>query len=276
MMLTNLADVLRAAGLEVEEVPGWKTRGHGQMGAIECIMCHHTAGPARGEYPSLGTVRDGRPGLDGPLSQLGLARSGKWLVIAAGLSWHAGVVFESWQSNPHAIGIEAEATGTDPWPAAQYASYVKGVRALREAYSVPLDHVVGHKEAAKPRGRKSDPNFDMDNFRAAVARTQPDGSLSVADVDRILKYQEACAIQIQNNTRQHVANATKQILDYVEACTSHITENTRQIDAGSDKQLTEQLATLKADVAAQLEQLADQLPDVPAPAAVDGVGEVQT
>ncbi|CAF5097830.1 unnamed protein product, partial [Rotaria sp. Silwood1] len=27
-MLTNLADILRRAGLRVVEEPGWKTRGH--------------------------------------------------------------------------------------------------------------------------------------------------------------------------------------------------------------------------------------------------------
>lgn len=86
MMLTDLATVLRAAGLKVQEVPGWKTRGHGQMTSVETIACHHTAGPKTGNYPSLGVVRDGRPGLDGPLAQLGLARDGTWLVIAAGAS----------------------------------------------------------------------------------------------------------------------------------------------------------------------------------------------
>lgn len=175
MMLTNLADVLRAAGLKVQEVPGWKTRGHGQMSTIEGITCHHTAGPASGNYPSLGTVRDGRPGLDGPLAQLGLARDGTWLVIAAGLCWHAGVSFETWQTNPHTIGVEAEATGHDAWPAVQYESYVRGVRALSDAYDVVLSHVRGHKENAKPLGRKTDPNFNMDDFRAAVARGNQQG-----------------------------------------------------------------------------------------------------
>lgn len=171
MMLTNLADVLRKAGLKVQEVQGWAGRGHGEMTAVDAIVCHHTAGPKTGNYPSLGTVRDGRPGLDGPLSQLGLARDGTWLVIAAGVCYHAGVTFETWQNNWHAIGIEAEATGTDPWPQVQYDSYVRGVRALAAKFGVPVSRVLGHKEVAKPKGRKTDPNFDMDDFRAAVARS---------------------------------------------------------------------------------------------------------
>lgn len=170
MTLTNLADVVRRSGLVVEELPGWKTRGHGQMTAVETIVCHHTAGPKTGDYPSLGTVRDGRPGLAGPLAQLGLTRSGKVLVIAAGVCYHAGVVFAAYQNNWHAIGIEAEATGTDPWPAKQYDAYVRLVAALRHGYGVSNARVLGHKEVAKPLGRKSDPNFDMAAFRAAVAR----------------------------------------------------------------------------------------------------------
>ncbi|CAF4086829.1 unnamed protein product [Adineta steineri] len=176
MMLTNLADILREAGLTVIESDGWKTRGHGKMTSVKSIICHHTAGPATGDYPSLKTVRDGRKDLSGPLSQLGLGRSGKWYVIAAGLCYHAGVVTDtSLYSNANAIGIEAEGTGipsTDSghthWPDVQYESYLRGVKALQKAFNVPTSHVKGHKEIAAPAGRKADPNFSMDEFRAAL------------------------------------------------------------------------------------------------------------
>lgn len=169
MMLTNLASVLRAGGLKVTEVAGWKTRGHGQMTAVEAIVCHHTAGPKTGNYPSLAVVRDGRTGLAGPLSQLGLGRDGTVYVIAAGVCYHAGATFYTWQNNWHAIGIEAEATGTDDWPPVQYQAYVKLCAVLRRAYDVPNARVLGHKEVAKPLGRKPDPNFNMDIFRRKVA-----------------------------------------------------------------------------------------------------------
>lgn len=169
MMLTNLATLLRAGGLKVTEVAGWKTRGHGQMTSVEAIVCHHTAGPKTGNYPSLAVVRDGRTGLAGPLSQLGLGRDGTVYVIAAGVCYHAGATFETWQNNWHAIGIEAEATGTDDWPAVQYQAYVKLCAVLRRGYDVPNARVLGHKEVAKPKGRKPDPNFDMAAFRSAVA-----------------------------------------------------------------------------------------------------------
>ena len=42
-------------------------------------------------------------------------------------------------------------------------------RALADHYGVPNARVLGHREIAKPAGRKVDPNFDMTAFRAAVA-----------------------------------------------------------------------------------------------------------
>jgi hypothetical protein len=175
-MLTGLANILRGAGVNVVEVAGWKTRGHGVMNSVKGILIHHTAGPATGDYPSLGVVRDGTSGLAGPLAQLGLGRTGTWFVIAAGRSYHAGsTIDDSVYGNGNAIGIEAEGTGlpaTDTghvrWPEVQYQSYVKGVKALQKAYGVATARVIGHKEAAVPKGRKIDPNFSMAEFRSKL------------------------------------------------------------------------------------------------------------
>ncbi len=88
--LTWLDDTLRKADLKVIEEPGWQTRGHGDMGATQGVICHHTAGPRVGNSPSLKVVRDGRANLSGPLAQLFLARDGTYHVIAAGKAYHAG------------------------------------------------------------------------------------------------------------------------------------------------------------------------------------------
>jgi hypothetical protein len=48
------------------EQPGWRTRGHGDVGAIRGVMCHHTAGPLTGNMPSLHIVTEGRAGPVGP------------------------------------------------------------------------------------------------------------------------------------------------------------------------------------------------------------------
>lgn len=172
MLLTDLADACRKSGLPVVEVDGWRARGHGQFAGVNTIVCHHTATPraAAGDYPSLRIVRDGRSDLPGPLSQLGLGRSGTVYVIAAGVAWHAGATFYPRQDNWHSIGIEAEHDGVSPWNPVQHAAYVRLVAALREHYGIPLSNVQGHKEVAKPLGRKIDPTFDMTEFRQRVWR----------------------------------------------------------------------------------------------------------
>src|SRR5579871_6896323 len=111
--LTWLADILRNAGLKVAECPGWQTRGHGDMGEVKGILCHHTAGGKTGNMPSLDTIINGRPDLSGPLAQLGLGRDGTFYIIAAGRCYHAGT--GAWKGvttgNSSFIGIEAENTG---------------------------------------------------------------------------------------------------------------------------------------------------------------------
>ena len=170
MMLTDLAAACRKSGLPVVEVYGWEERGHGNFASVESIACHHTAGPARGNIPSLSVLTHGLPKLDGPLCQIGLARDGTVYVVAAGVGWHAGRVRERWMDNWHSIGIEAEATGADEWPHVQYDAYVRLCRALCDHYGVPVSRILGHKEICSPAGRKIDPNFDMDAFRGNVTR----------------------------------------------------------------------------------------------------------
>ena len=170
--LTWLAEVLRNAGLKVAEQPGWEDRGRGPMGSVRGVICHHTAGPKAGNMPSLKVITDGRPGLSGPLSQLGLGRDGTWFVVAAGRANHAGAGV--WKGiatgNSSFIGVEAENMGTpaDPWPAVQMDAYKRGVAAILNKLGEDVSMCCGHKEYALPRGRKPDPSFDMDKFRTDV------------------------------------------------------------------------------------------------------------
>ena len=169
MYLTDLATVVRTSGLNVVEVAGWQTRGHGGMGTPKGVVCHHTAGPATGEYPSLAVVRDGRPDLAGPLSALGLGRSGTVYVIAAGLSWHAGTgSYPGLDGNWDCIGIEAESTGYNDWTTAQRDAYPRLCAALCRGYDIPSRLVIAHREWAP--GRKVDPTgIDMNALRATVS-----------------------------------------------------------------------------------------------------------
>lgn len=178
VMLTWLADAARMTGYPVVEVSGWRTRGHGEMHSYEGVVLHHTAGPKTGEYPSLATVRDGRPGLAGPLAQLGLGRSGTIYVIAAGLCWHAGE--SRWAGfsslNSRFIGIEAESTGVATfgrwdWTPEQLDCLPRLTAALLHRMQRPFDRAASHAEVAIPAGRKIDPaGIDMRQLRAQVAR----------------------------------------------------------------------------------------------------------
>lgn len=175
-----LSTVLKSAGLKVAEEPGWQTRGQGDVGTIKGVICHHTAGSKTGNMPSLGIVRDGRPDLAGPLSQLCLGRDGTFYVVAAGKCNHAGA--GKWNGittgNTNFIGIEGENTGINkpgdpkhdfPWPAVQMDAYRRGVAAILKHIGQNENMCCGHKEYALPIGRKIDPTFNMDDFRKAVA-----------------------------------------------------------------------------------------------------------
>lgn len=176
VFVTELADVLRGAGLNVVEVPGWQSRGWrggttpdgGLMGRPQGGLAHHTgtSATAGGDYPTLNTIIHGRSDVAGPLANLGLGRDGTWYVIAAGRTNHSGAVDDQRYFNAHALGVEAEHPGgAAGWPQAQYDSYVRGCAALGQHFGFTWR---GHKEAAIPHGRKVDPNFDMDSFRAAI------------------------------------------------------------------------------------------------------------
>lgn len=175
--LTWLPEVLEAAGLKVAEQPGWRTRGHGDMGTIKGVICHHTAGPKNGNMPSLGIVTNGRPDLAGPLAQLCLARDGTFIVVAAGRASHAGP--GEWEGekngNSNFIGIEAENTGLandNPWPDVQMDAYKRGVAAILKHVGAAAKMAAGHLEYALPEGRKSDPSFSVGNRDARIAEME--------------------------------------------------------------------------------------------------------
>ena len=175
--LTWLPDVLRAAGLKVAIAhDAWRTCGLRDVDQTYGVLCHYTAttGGRHLNMPTLRTLIEGRSDLRGPLAHLGLGRDGTYYVVAAGWCNHAGL--GNWQGithgNAHFIGIEAENTGghDDPWPNVQLTAYYRGVAAILRKIGQNERFCAGHKEYALPKGRKSDPDFDMGAFRAEVAR----------------------------------------------------------------------------------------------------------
>lgn len=231
-MLLDLADAARSSGLPVTEVDGWRTRGHGELVAVETIVAHHTAtaAAAAGDYPSLGIVRDGRPGLAGPLSQLGLGRDGTVYVIAAGVAYHAGATWSTSQDNWHAIGIEAEHPGgSAPWPPAQYDAYARLCAALCRWYRLDPARVQGHKEIARPAGRKPDPTFSMTEFRGRVADLmQEDDMANYADDLAAIKRDVATLLKRSANSAER-ERKTNALLRSIRAEVS--ADRQQQIDA---------------------------------------------
>jgi N-acetylmuramoyl-L-alanine amidase len=198
--LTDLAQVLRSAGLDVVELDGWQSRARGSGGYDDGrpthVLVHHTASP-----PS----SSGRPDAeycawgddDAPLSNLCLDRDGVWWVLAAGATNTNGkggpldgVPADS--MNTHAIGVEANGGYGEAWPKIQTDSYTQGVAALMAHYRI--SHCRAHFEWAPTR--KIDPagpspwaqggdSWNMDAFRAEVAGEGDDMPLSDDDVARI-------------------------------------------------------------------------------------------
>lgn len=171
MRITWLADVLRAAGLEVVEHAGWETRERPGVWEPKFLVVHATAAPAgQADETQVRIVRDGRSDLNGPIANACIDRQGRWHVLAAGrcnttLAGTAGP-FKG-LGNTGALGIEAcNDNRGGPWPDVQYRSYVAGVAAICRRLGWSETRVVGHREHTP--GHKTDPTFGMQAFRAQV------------------------------------------------------------------------------------------------------------
>jgi hypothetical protein len=208
-----LADELRSWDLDVVEVDGWRTRGADNLDP-RVVVCHHTAGPP-GEIPSLSTLIAGRGGehpVPGPLSNLGLGRSGRVYVVASGTSNNAGN--GAWlgiTGNRHTLGIEAENNGVgEPWPAVQLDAYRRVVAALCSGAGITPAFVCGHKEWAP--GRKIDPaGVDMHQFRAAVTQLLTPTTPEVDDMTPEQAGQLAQVVEDVRNIRAALRKISPQI-----------------------------------------------------------------
>jgi hypothetical protein len=181
--LTDLATVLRKAGLKVVEVPGWQTRSRPESTggfAPRGNLWHHTG--AKDTNPlSIDDDRAyanwlaeiGRSDLPAPLCQASIGRDGTIYVCAAGRGNHAGQARASGpmpagDGNALFIGWECQNTGTEGWSGPQYEAMVKAAAATSKAYGWTADANRAHKETSVTG--KWDPGaLDMDEFRADIA-----------------------------------------------------------------------------------------------------------
>lgn len=185
MKLSNLAKVLRAAGLTVVEMPGWATRGYeGQdLAGVRGILWHHTAtnraAYAKSNAPTVQMTMNGRSDLAGPLCNITFGRDGTVYLVAAGLANHAGKGIAPGiprnTGNYYLIGIEMESSGIAPWDWTEdqirVAPYLGAALELAYLQGIPEEDrlQLGHKEYSSEG--KIDPAGwpgDMDGLRAAI------------------------------------------------------------------------------------------------------------
>lgn len=170
---TGIADRLRAAGLKVVEVDGWRTRGSDSFSPRGSVD-HHTAGGRSGNAPSLGICINGRSDLPGPLCNVLIGRDNTCFVVAAGRANHAGK--GAWQGrsgNSSVYGVERENVGTsaEPWRDDQTDAAARCHAALVRGHST-ADGVCEHKEWAPQR------KVDAHTVTGATMRRLVDAVLS--------------------------------------------------------------------------------------------------
>lgn len=204
-MHNDLAVHLRKWGLTVVEDVGWQTRGSSSFDP-RGIIVHHTAGSASGNAPSLGIVRNGRPGIPGPLSQFVLGRDGRVYLVGSGRANHAGVGgavagIPRNAGNSQCWGIEAENTGVgEAWRFEQLQAYYRLCAALCDYSDIPVSRIIAHREWATPTGRKADPaGIEMNSFREKVAQALVIGPVT-ASGDSILSLGDRgpAVLELQN------------------------------------------------------------------------------
>lgn len=203
MRVLWLAEVLRAAGLTVVEVDGWRALGSDQWAPTGGIV-HATADGAAAnpvadvadDDAAIRVIRNGRPGLAGPIANVYHSRSGVWWVIASGrcntaLTGTAGPL--KGLGNVNLLGVEHENDNRgERWPEVQWRTALVGWAAICRRLGWSAGRLAGHKE--HDPGRKSDPlGVDMAAFRAGVARIIAGGTpaggeddMSWSDVTAIL------------------------------------------------------------------------------------------
>ncbi len=182
---------LKAAGVVVREIDGWRTRGRDWTRTPVGVWDHHDASTVKsGEWGGLGVITYGRSDVPGPLSQFQVARCldgvPKVAIVAAGRANHAGRggplgPIPQNSANSWVYGAEKANNGLDePYtPAANYAADALFWAVLKECAAPKL--LRGHREWAP--GRKTDPRYSMTRQREQVAGFRPGWPLPASDGD---------------------------------------------------------------------------------------------
>ena len=154
-----IADDLRAAGLTVHEVEGWKNRGRpASTGAHDPsygTTNHHTASTTSqsNPHPTLKLLIQGRPDLPGPLAHVSVDYLGEVWVIAAGRCNHAGRTDKSIpgvpagsDGNAHLLGDEIDTNGTQKLSPEQRQSVAVVNRVFTDHKRLADKHIHRHAD----------------------------------------------------------------------------------------------------------------------------------
>ncbi|KFE64820.1 N-acetylmuramoyl-L-alanine amidase [Hyalangium minutum] len=140
---------------------------------IDTIVLHHTA--SNNGAADLAHMRDPKAEVS---AHYMVDRDGKiyQLVNDQKRAWHAGkgeLHGVPTDVNGRSIGIEIvnDGGGKTPYTEAQMKSLTQLTGYLKQQYNVPMGNIVGHKDVAVPKGRKSDPsaNFDWERLRKGIS-----------------------------------------------------------------------------------------------------------
>lgn len=175
VMLTWLAEDLRAEGCTVVEIAGWKSYGRPGDFDPDGPCWHHTGTTtsASNPAPTLDTCINGRPDLDGPLCQVMIGYDGTVYVIAAGRANHAGACsgFGPYTStrdgNDQLVGLEIDYDGTQKMSSAQKTAATKVSAVILRRLKHDHSWTVRHEETSTT-GKWDTGGLSGDQIRSLV------------------------------------------------------------------------------------------------------------
>lgn len=187
MRLLWLPDVLADADVPFRVIHGWQNSGR-DLSMVRGVVWHDTVTPDTwGNRRVDELLRDGRPGVPGPLAQLGVDFNARVVIVAAGRANHNG--YGRWGNN--SLGIEVYAAGglagrERPWTAGQADTVIRATAAIQRHLGHTMQHGEGHRE--QDPDRKIDPydiNLSRLRIRVGELLVTPKGWDEMATKDEI-------------------------------------------------------------------------------------------
>ncbi len=200
----GVLDVLRDFGINFTEEPSCRSRGSINF-SPRAVMAHHTGA----DTDVTAMLRDGRPGLGGPLCNFELRRHGRVHCIALGRANHAGAGdFRGLSGNSYFWGIEASSAGKT-WTDAQREMYPLLSAALCAYSGVDESWVGAHKEYAGYRGKWDPGNWDMHWHRertryCLLHRSKPEPELEEEDMPTLYVHPDGHTYMLHGSRLSHI------------------------------------------------------------------------